>query len=221
MPELLALVKHDCETCELLVPALDAAASAGAPLRVLSQSDPRDTEAWAHRLRLGRTPGDDAALEVSARFDPEAVPAVLLLDGGQERGRVEGLHRERLHERGVTDGLPVVPPTPELVVAMLEHTARDPQELVGVVPPYDGRATVEKVAINAVMAGCPPEVLPVVLAAVRAACDERFAWQGLMATTHPAGPVVVASGPLALELGLNAGGNALGQGNRANLTVGR
>ena len=285
MPELLALVKHDCETCELLVPALDAAALAGAPLRVLSQSDPRDTEAWAHRLGLGRTPGDDAALEVSARFDPEAVPAVLLLDGGQERGRVEGLHRERLqelfasagatlpaeglpavkpgcasrtrepevaanlaaararaegrirsrtlalgaledpiealHERGVTDGLPVVPPTPERVVAMLEHTARDPQELVGVVPPYDGRATVEKVVINAVMAGCPPEVLPVVLAAVRAACDERFAWQGLMATTHPAGPVVVASGPLALELGLNAGGNALGQGNRANLTVGR
>src|SRR3954469_3687912 len=128
---------------------------------------------------------------------------------------------EALHERGLTDGLPVVPPTPERVVAMLEHTGRDPQEVVGVVPPYGGKATVEKVAINAVMAGCSGPELPIVLAAVHASCREQFALHGLIATTHPAGPLVVVSGPHALEAGMNAGGNALGQGNRAKSTIGR
>ena len=95
---------------------------------------------------------------------------------------------EALHDRGVTDGLPVVPPTPERVVAMLGARRGDPQDVVGVVPPYDGEATVEKVAINAVMAGCARPELPVVLAAVEAACREEFALHGLVATTHPAGP---------------------------------
>jgi hypothetical protein len=104
---------------------------------------------------------------------------------------------------------------------MLEHTGRDPGEIVGTVPPYDGEATVEKVAINAVMAGCPPEGLPVVLAAVEAACVPEFALHGLVATTYPAGPTVVVSGAYAAEIGMNAGGNCLGQGNRANLTIGR
>lgn len=89
------------------------------------------------------------------------------------------------------------------------------------VPPYDGRATVEKVAINAVMAGCAGPELPIVLAAVEAACREEFALHGLLATTAPAGPVLVVSGRYALAAGMNAGGNALGQGNRANLTTGR
>src|SRR5207245_9595838 len=84
-----------------------------------------------------------------------------------------------------------------------------------------GEATVGKVAINAVMAGCPGDVLPIVLAAVEAACTESFAWHGLIATTYPAGPTVIVSGPLAAEVGMNAAGNALGQGNRANVTIGR
>ena len=128
---------------------------------------------------------------------------------------------EALFERGVTDGLPVIPPTPERVVEMLDATSRDAQDVVGVVPPYDGEATVEKVAINAVMAGCPPEAFPVVLAAVHAACRPEFALHGVVATTHPAGPTIVVSGPLAAEIGMNAEGNCLGQGNRANLTIGR
>jgi hypothetical protein len=128
---------------------------------------------------------------------------------------------EALHARGVTDGLPVVPPTPERVVALLEHTSRHPQDLVGVVAPYGGRATVEKVAINAVMAGCAGPELPIVLAAVEAACREPFALHGLVATTSPPGPVVVVSGPYAATAGMNAEGNALGQGNRANSTIGR
>jgi hypothetical protein len=110
-----------------------------------------------------------------------------------------------------------VPPTPERVVAMLDHTARDPQDVVGVVPPYGGEATVEKVAVNAVMAGCEGPELPVVLAAVEAVCEETFAMHGLLATTHPAGPVVVVSG----YPGFHSGVNVLGQGDRASMTTGR
>jgi hypothetical protein len=128
---------------------------------------------------------------------------------------------EALFDRGFSDGLPLIPPTAERVVEMLAATSRDPQELVGVVPPYEGEATVEKVAINAVMAGCPPAVFPIVLAAVQAACDPEFALLGLVSTTHPSGPVVVVSGPLSEEVGMNSAGNALGQGNRATLTTGR
>ena len=104
---------------------------------------------------------------------------------------------------------------------MLEHTSRHPQDLVAEVPPYGGRATVEKVAINAVMAGCAGPELPIVLAALEAACHEDFALHGVVATTAPPGPVVVVSGPYAATAGMNAEGNALGQGNRANLTIGR
>jgi hypothetical protein len=278
--ELLALVKHDCPVCDELLPALDAAG-----VRILSQSTEAETAAQAARLSLSRVPELDVDLTVSERFDPVAVPAVILLDGDAERDRVEGLARDRLadmlaragrspsldglpemrpgclsrtrdpdvaprlaarraratgrivsreleigaledpfealHDRGLTDGLPVVPPTPERVVELLEHTSRDPQDLVGVVPPYAGRATVEKVAINAVMAGCAGPELPIVLAAIAAACREEFALQGVVATTAPPAPVVVVSGPYAEQAGMNAGGNTLGQGNRANSTIGR
>ena len=137
-----------------------------------------------------------------------------------EIGELEDV-MEAMFDRGFTDGLPVVPPTPERVVEMLGATSRDAQDLVGIVPPYDGRATVEKVAINAVMAGCPPPVLPIVLAAVEAACDPAFGLLGVVATTFPATPVVAVSGPLAAKVGMNSAGNALGQGNRANATIGR
>lgn len=278
--EVLAIVKHDCPVCDQLLPALDAAGA-----RLVSQSSAEQTAEQARRLELSRVPEVDADLALSQRFDPDAVPAVFLLEDGDERDRVIGLARDRIaalvsqaggaidldglpamrpgcasrardpeiavrlaarrarasgaitarelelgdledpfeamHERGLTDGLPVVPPTPERVVAMLEHTSRGPQDLVGLVPPYGGRATVEKVAINAVMAGCAGAELPIVLAAVDAACREDFALHGLIATTAPAGPVVVVSGPYARRAGMNSGINALGQGNRANSTIGR
>jgi hypothetical protein len=128
---------------------------------------------------------------------------------------------EAMYDRGWTDGLPVVPPTEERVLRMLRGTTREPQEVVAVVPPDLVECTVEKVAVNAVMAGCLPEHLPVVLAAVEAACAEEFALHGLLATTYFAGPVVVVNGPVARAIGMNSGGNALGQGNRANATIGR
>jgi len=129
--------------------------------------------------------------------------------------------QEALFQRGWTDGLPVVPPTAERVLRMLRGTSRDPGEVVAVVPPDLVECTVEKVAVNAVLAGCLPEHLPVVLAALQAATTEQFALHGLLATTYFAGPVVVVNGPIARRIGMNSGVNALGQGNRANATIGR
>ena len=128
---------------------------------------------------------------------------------------------EAMFDRGWSDGLPLVPPTEERVLRMLTGTARNPQEVIGLVPSDLVPATVEKIAINAVMAGCKPEYLPVVLAAVEAVLDEPFAMHGVLATTMFVGPVVVVNGPIRREIGMNARGNALGQGNRANATIGR
>jgi hypothetical protein len=128
---------------------------------------------------------------------------------------------EAMFARGWTDGLPVVPPTEQRVLAMLAGTSRAPDEVVAVVPPDLVECTVEKVAVNAVMAGCLPEHLPVVLAAVEGACTDAFNMHGLLATTFAASPVVVVNGPVRKAIGMNSGGNALGQGNRANATIGR
>ena len=124
-------------------------------------------------------------------------------------------------ERGWTDGLPIVPPTDERVIRMLSGTGRDPQEVVGLIPPDLAECTVEKVAINAVMAGCKPEYLPVVLAVVEAALLPNFSMHGLLCTTYFSGPVVIVNGPVTKRIGMNSGLNALGQGNRANATIGR
>jgi hypothetical protein len=128
---------------------------------------------------------------------------------------------EAMYARGWSDGLPLVPPTPERVARMLAGTSRDPQDVVAVVPPDLVECTVEKVAINAVLAGCRPEYLPVVLAAVEAACTEEFNVHGVLATTWFSGPLVIVNGPIARAIGMNSGVNALGQGNRANATIGR
>jgi hypothetical protein len=282
--ELLLLIKHDCETCRLVLPALGQAARSGAGLRILSQSSRDESDALCTRLGLEALELDDG-LAVSERFDPDAVPTLILLKDDRECDRVEGFDRAKFEELasaagialdldglpdrrpgcasrtrdpdveatlaarrarregriqsrsirisaledpfeamdrlGVTDGLPVVPPTPERVVAMLEHTSRDPQEVVGILPPYQRPASIEKVAINAVMAGCPGPAFPIVLAALDAVGEESFSLQGVIATTNPVGPLLVVSGPLAEEVGMNAGGNCLGQGNRANLGIGR
>ncbi|MBC8391096.1 MAG: thioredoxin family protein, partial [Deltaproteobacteria bacterium] len=103
---------------------------------------------------------------------------------------------ETCFARGWTDGLPVVPPTEIRVVRMLEGTTRPPDDVVGIIPPNQAPCTVEKVAINAVMAGCKPEYMPVVLAAVEAACMDEFCLHGLLATTYFSGPVVIVNGPI-------------------------
>ena len=124
-------------------------------------------------------------------------------------------------ERGWSDGLPVVPPTPERVEAMLAATGLPPQQVVGEVPPNWGAATVEKLAINAVMAGCLPDYLPVLVAAFDAMCDPAFNFYAIQATTHPCAPLVIVNGPIRQRLGMNAGSGAYGPGWRANATIGR
>ncbi len=126
-----------------------------------------------------------------------------------------------LFARGVTDGLPAVPPTAARVAAAVAAAGRAPNELVAEMPPRFGRATVEKIAINTVMAGCRPEYLPVVLAAVEAICDERFCLLGISGTTDAVAPLVIVNGPIRKTLDINAGAGVFGPGWRANATIGR
>lgn len=128
---------------------------------------------------------------------------------------------EAMFDRGWSDGLPLVPPTPERVERMLVGTSRHPQDTVAVIPPNLVEASVEKVAINAVMAGCRPDYLPVVIAGLEAVCNDEFNMHGVLATTMGVGPILVVNGPIRHELQMNSGINALGQGNRANATIGR
>lgn len=128
---------------------------------------------------------------------------------------------ELFHQRGWTDGLPIIPPTEEAVAAMLAGTDRGRDQVLGVLPPRQGIATVERVAINAVMAGCLPSYLPVVIAAVEAVVEPDFNLDGVQATTHPVAPLIIVNGPLARSLGINSGYNCFGQGTRANAAIGR
>jgi hypothetical protein len=268
---LVVVVKHDCETCRMVVPVLRQLASS-VGVTVYTQDDPE-------------FPGDpaaihDADLSISWHHDIETVPTVIRVDDGIEVGRTIGWLREQwealtgvtglgedlplmrpgcgsmsvdpdlvdtlrvrfgattlrsrrieiaeledefelMFQRGWTDGLPVVPPTEERVLRMLTGTTRRLDEIVATVPPDLVDVTVEKVAIAAVMAGCLPEYLPWVLTAVEAVCTDEFNMHGLLATTMPVGPVIVCSGPGTRRIRMNSGINALGQGNRANSTIGR
>ena len=121
----------------------------------------------------------------------------------------------------MTDGLPAVPPTAARVAAAVAASGRSPDELVAEMPPNFGRATVEKIAVNAVMAGCRPEYFPVVLAAVEAICDDRFCLLGVYGTTDAVAPLVIVNGPIRQTLGINSGTGVFGPGWRANATIGR
>src|SRR5262245_34128092 len=128
---------------------------------------------------------------------------------------------EAYYERGWTDGLPVVPPTEKSVAAMLAGAGLSAGEVIGEVPGRNTRVTADKVAINAVMAGCRPEYLPVVVAALEGLCHPNFAYHGPASSTGGSAMVLIVNGPVARRLGINAGSNAFGQGVRANATIGR
>jgi hypothetical protein len=123
--------------------------------------------------------------------------------------------------RGWSDGLPVIPPTEERVEAMLAYSDRDRHEILGVLPPRRGEATVELVAINAVLAGCEPRYMPVLLAAVRGITQPEFNLSGVNATTHPCAVLILVNGPIGREIGVNGGPGCFGPGFRANATIGR
>jgi hypothetical protein len=117
------------------------------------------------------------------------------------------------------DGLPIVPPTEDRVRAMLG--GRDPDRSLGAMPPLWRAATLEKLAVNAVMAGCEPAYFPIIVAAVEALLDPAFNLYGVQATTHPVAPLVVVNGPYGRSVGVHGGQGCFGPGFRANATIGR
>jgi len=123
--------------------------------------------------------------------------------------------------QGWGDGLPLIPPTAERVQAMLDSVAEPANTIVGVVEPTRGEATLEKIAINAVMAGCKPDYFPAVVAAVRAVCEPRFNLYAINTTTCCATPVFMINGPARQALGVECGYSCLGHNGRANATIGR
>ena len=269
---LVAVVKRDCPTCELVEPVL-ADIEARGSLTVFTQDDPGFPESVAGKQH-------DADLSFSWHQDIETVPTLMRFADGDEASRIVGWSRpewesftglgslgdglpehrpgcgslsvdpahvdalearfgssglaarrvefgsqedahEAMFDRGWSDGLPLVPPTAERVAAMLAGTSRAPDDVVANVAPDLADCTVEKAAVNAVMAGCRPEYFPVVLAALTAVCNDTFNMHGMLATTMPVGPVFVVNGPIARQIGMNSGINVFGQGNRANSTIGR
>jgi len=176
---------------------------------------------------------DGAVVETVVGWDTTAYERLFGVElGGEPRQKpgcvARGLHEEGpggldeledMLDRGWSDGLPVVPPTPERVEATLG--GRDPGHSLGPVPPAHGEATLERVAACAVLAGCRPAYFPVVVAAVEAALEPVFNAHGIAVTTQPAGPILVVNGPAREQLGLNSGMGALGPGFRANATIGR
>ena len=156
---------------------------------------------------LARTP-------LAGRFPRHRVEVVR---GADPAGEVNAL----FEARGWTDGLPVVPPTLARVAALCAATTRAPADSLGEVEPLRGVATIEKIAANAVMAGCGPEHFPVVLAAVEAVLDPAFNMRGVQTTDENVAPLLIVSGPAAARAGINASFGALGPGWRANAVIGR
>ena len=128
---------------------------------------------------------------------------------------------EYCYEAGWTDGLPVVPPTVELVDAMLEAVQMDPLTVIGEHVTTRRSCTAHAAAVNAVMAGCLPAHFPIVIAAMKAMSKTGFNYHGSTASTGGSGHLIVVSGPITDEIGMNATGNLFGSGNRANAAIGR
>jgi len=147
-----------------------------------------------------------------------ALQMPILDDGDDALDRIN----DYFYEQGWTDGLPIVPPTPERVERMLAGMpAHDADELIGAVPPKFGHATLRQVAVNAVMAGCKPEYLLVVVAALRAVMEPAYGLEHRQTTTHAGAPLIIVNGPIVQRLRINCGTGVFGPGWRANATIGR
>lgn len=125
------------------------------------------------------------------------------------------------NDKGWGDGLPIVPPTEQRVEAMIHGTLRQPDEVIGLIPPRMAEATVEKIGISSVMAGCDPEHMPVLIAALEGMIEEKFNLYGVQATTHPCGPMLILNGPIRKRLGINCRYGVFGPGTSANAVIGR
>jgi hypothetical protein len=128
---------------------------------------------------------------------------------------------EHAYEQGWTDGLPIIPATPEAVQRFITAAGRPADEIIGIIPPRRGQASVEVLAVNAVMAGCRPEYMPVIIAAVEGLTDKGFPLEFMQVTTNPMTPFLLLNGPIRQRLDINSGTACLGPGWRANATIGR
>jgi hypothetical protein len=128
---------------------------------------------------------------------------------------------EHAYDQGWTDGLPVIPATPEAVQRFVAASGRAADELIGILPPRKGRATVEVIAVNAIMAGCRPEYMPLIIAAVEGMTDPAYPLEFMQVTTNPMTPFLLVNGPVRRKLEINFGTGCLGPGWRANATIGR
>jgi len=128
---------------------------------------------------------------------------------------------ELFYKRGWSDGLPIVPPTVERVKAMLKGSDLDPDYIITAVDPIGGQATIEKIAVNAVMAGCKPEYMPILITALEAVMDPNVNLRGMAVTTGSDMPLLIINGPIAGQLDINAGSNCLGRGSKANSSISR
>jgi len=180
-----------------------------------------------------------APLETVVEQVKEALPQIthaLTIAGEQEEKQTSQNDREEnlltinggveevfelFHERGWTDGFPIIPPTEINVRAMLSQSVYSPDTTLGLLPPAMNPVTVDKLAVNAVMAGCVPEYFPVILAAVEGLLDEDLALYSMQTATNATTPLIIVNGPIVKILCLNAGGNLCGPGSRANATIGR
>ena len=152
----------------------------------------------------GRPPAAEAGLADPATIDIPDDPISIL---------------EEFSSRNWADGLPIVAPTEERMKLMLG--GRDGAKSLGMMPPLWRQVTLEKLAVNAVMAGCEPRAFPIIVAAVEAMLDRAFNLYGVQATTHPVAPLLIVNGPYGRELGLHGGSGCFGPGFRANATIGR
>lgn len=133
-----------------------------------------------------------------------------------------GEFTEIAYREGWTDGLPVLPPTEKALGSILDYLQRRPDEVIGVLSPAEGIATVEKIAINCAMAGCKPEYVPVVIAAIQAMLEDEFEHMRVNCTTGGPAPAAIISGPIVKKLGFSYGeGVVSGSGSRVNGTIGR
>ena len=164
--------------------------------------------------RLMCEPGTGSAAALDC---PDAVARAALIE---VPGDLDEFNRF-FHERRWSDGMPVIPPTAERVARMLRATRRAPAEIAASIAPAFGTATVERIAINAVLAGCYPEYLPVLIAAAEAVAAPEFNLQSIQTTTNPVTVWLIVNGPIARHLGVNSGINCLGPGAWANATLGR
>ena len=157
-------------------------------------------------LAKAPAPAAAAAPPAAARIDAPADPTAL---------------QAWFFERGWSDGFPVIAPTAEAVARMVAGSGRSAGEVIGAVPPREGVATIEQIAINAVMAGCRPEFMPVLVTAVEALLEPQFNLHSIQATTHPVAPLLIVHGPIAQQIGMNAGAGTFGPSSLANATIGR